>query len=115
MSTSRDLDRQPSAPGARRGVQPRPGHAPSAPGRHRDPAARRRDALEVLLVKRTPQARFMGGVWVFPGGAVDQAEGEDDRAHRAAAMRELHEEAGVELARPRGAGRSSRAGSPPPR
>jgi 8-oxo-dGTP pyrophosphatase MutT (NUDIX family) len=57
-------------------------------------------ALEVLLVKRTPHARFMGGVWVFPGGAVDQSEGEDDAAHRAAAIRELHEEAGIELAGP---------------
>ncbi len=36
------------------------------------------NTLEVLLVKRTPHARFMGGVWVFPGGAVDQSEGEDD-------------------------------------
>jgi 8-oxo-dGTP pyrophosphatase MutT (NUDIX family) len=53
--------------------------------------------LELLLVKRNPQARFMGGVWVFPGGAVEQAEGDDDRAHRAAAVRELHEEAGVQL------------------
>ena len=25
---------------------------------------------EVLLVRRTPKARFMGGVWVFPGGGV---------------------------------------------
>lgn len=57
-------------------------------------------ALEVLLVKRTPHARFMGGVWVFPGGAVDREEGEDDTAHRAAAIRELHEEAGIELAGP---------------
>ena len=42
-------------------------------------------ALEVLLVQRTPAARFMGGVWVFPGGAVDSAEGEGDTAHRVAA------------------------------
>jgi 8-oxo-dGTP pyrophosphatase MutT (NUDIX family) len=55
------------------------------------------ESLELLLVKRTPRARFMGGVWVFPGGAVEQTEGEDDRAHRAAAVRELHEEAGVQL------------------
>ncbi len=53
--------------------------------------------LELLLVKRNPAARFMGGVWVFPGGAVEQAEGEDDSAHRAAAVRELREEAGVTL------------------
>ncbi len=55
------------------------------------------DALEVLLVRRTPQARFMGGVWVFPGGAVDAHEGEGDGAHRIAAVRELQEEAGIEL------------------
>ncbi|MGH2854715.1 MAG: NUDIX hydrolase [Solirubrobacteraceae bacterium] len=55
------------------------------------------ERLELLLVKRTPHARFMGGVWVFPGGAVEHAEGEDDHAHRAAAVRELREEAGVEL------------------
>jgi 8-oxo-dGTP pyrophosphatase MutT (NUDIX family) len=53
--------------------------------------------LELLLVKRNPAARFMGGVWVFPGGAVEQDEGDDDRAHRAAAVRELREEAGVQL------------------
>ena len=58
------------------------------------------DALEVLLVKRTPHARFMGGVWVFPGGAVDAAEGEGDAAHRVAAVRELQEEAGIVLADP---------------
>jgi 8-oxo-dGTP pyrophosphatase MutT (NUDIX family) len=55
------------------------------------------EGLELLLVKRNPNARFMGGVWVFPGGAVEHAEGEDDRAHRAAALRELHEEADVQL------------------
>jgi len=53
--------------------------------------------LEVLLVRRTPQARFMGGVWVFPGGAVDAHEGEGDEAHRAAAIRELSEEAAITL------------------
>ncbi|HET6551700.1 MAG TPA: NUDIX hydrolase, partial [Solirubrobacter sp.] len=51
------------------------------------------EALEVLLVQRTHEARFMAGAWVFPGGAVD--EGED--AHDAA-IRELHEEAGVAVA-----------------
>ncbi len=53
------------------------------------------ETLEVLLVKRTPRARFMGGVWVFPGGAVDAGEGEGDAAHRVAAVRELREEAGI--------------------
>ncbi|WP_205697147.1 NUDIX domain-containing protein [Conexibacter sp. SYSU D00693] len=53
------------------------------------------DALELLLVQRTPEARFMGGVWVFPGGAVDAGEGEGDEAHRVCAVRELEEEAAV--------------------
>src|SRR5881392_4073949 len=51
------------------------------------------DALEVLLVRRTPRARFMGGVWVFPGGAVDPGEDERD-----AALRELVEEAAITVA-----------------
>jgi 8-oxo-dGTP pyrophosphatase MutT (NUDIX family) len=58
------------------------------------------EALEVLLVRRTPRARFMGGVWVFPGGAVDAGEGEGDDAHRSAALRELREEASITLADP---------------
>src|SRR5437660_10639897 len=58
------------------------------------------DALEVLLVQRNPAARFMGGAWVFPGGAVDAAEGGGDSAHRVAATRELEEEAGVALGDP---------------
>jgi len=57
-------------------------------------------ALEVLLVRRTPKARFMGGVWVFPGGAVDAEEGAGDEAHRAAAIRELSEEAAILLTDP---------------
>ena len=58
------------------------------------------ETIEVLLVKRNPQARFMGGAWVFPGGAVDRDEGEGDSALRAAAIRELAEEADVHLAGP---------------
>ena len=58
------------------------------------------DALEVLLVQRNPQSRFMAGAWVFPGGAVDRAEGSGDQALRSAALRELAEEAGVRLAGP---------------
>ena len=46
--------------------------------------------LEVLLVKRNPEQRFMGGAWVFPGGAVDP-----DEDHRVAGVREVEEEAGV--------------------
>jgi 8-oxo-dGTP pyrophosphatase MutT (NUDIX family) len=53
--------------------------------------------LQVLLVQRNPEARFMPGVWVFPGGAVDPEDGDGEAAHRAAAVRELAEEAGIEL------------------
>jgi 8-oxo-dGTP pyrophosphatase MutT (NUDIX family) len=52
------------------------------------------DGPEVLLVQRNPEQRFMGGAWVFPGGAVHA----DDSDHAAAAVRELQEEAGVQLA-----------------
>ncbi len=58
------------------------------------------DALEVLLVKRNPEARFMGGAWVFPGGAVDRREGHGDVALRAAAIREVAEEAGIRIGDP---------------
>jgi 8-oxo-dGTP pyrophosphatase MutT (NUDIX family) len=53
--------------------------------------------LEILLVQRNPEARFMPGVWVFPGGAVDADDGDGEAAHRAAAVRELSEEAGIEI------------------
>jgi 8-oxo-dGTP pyrophosphatase MutT (NUDIX family) len=57
-------------------------------------------ALEVLLVKRNPQSRFMGGAWVFPGGAVDRSEGDGQDALRTAALRELQEEAGIRIDTP---------------
>ena len=47
-------------------------------------------APQLLLVQRNPQQPFMGGFWVFPGGAVDEGE-----SHRAAAVRELAEEASI--------------------
>ena len=46
---------------------------------------------EVLLVQRNPAARFMGGAWVFPGGAVHDGDGEAART----GLRELEEEAGL--------------------
>lgn len=66
------------------------------------------EKLEVLLVKRTPEARFMGGVWVFPGGAVDADEGDGDSAHRLAGVRELQEEAAITLVAPDGLVKFSR-------
>jgi len=64
--------------------------------------------VEVLLVRRNPAARFMPGVWVFPGGVVEDSERpggpgggpspeDDELAHRACAVRELEEEAGIAL------------------
>jgi 8-oxo-dGTP pyrophosphatase MutT (NUDIX family) len=53
------------------------------------------ERLEVLLVQRTPKAKFMGGAWVFPGGSVDKTE-----THRTAAVREVAEEAGIDLPDP---------------
>ena len=47
---------------------------------------------EVLLVQRTPKAKFMGGAWVFPGGAVDEGE-----TPAATGVRELQEEAGIAI------------------
>jgi 8-oxo-dGTP pyrophosphatase MutT (NUDIX family) len=71
------------------------------------------EALEVLLLRRNPAARFMGGAWVFPGGAVDAHEGEGDAAHRAAAVREVREEAALELPDPAALVKFSRWITPP--
>src|ERR1700749_1709010 len=54
-------------------------------------------ALEVLLLQRGPDARFMPNVWVFPGGSVDPEDGEGDAGIRACAVRELEEEASIRL------------------
>lgn len=64
--------------------------------------------FEVLMVRRAREARFMGGAHVFPGGGVDdidhgpEAEAvvrwsghPDEFPWRAAALRELAEEAGI--------------------
>lgn len=72
-------------------------------GRHAD------RGLEVLMAKRNPGARFMPAAWVFPGGALEADElllgvkgsevdvEADELAHRAAAIREVREEVGLEL------------------
>jgi 8-oxo-dGTP pyrophosphatase MutT (NUDIX family) len=51
------------------------------------------DGPEVLLVERNPEQRFMGGAWVFPGGAVNG----DAEEPEATAVRELEEEADIRL------------------
>jgi 8-oxo-dGTP pyrophosphatase MutT (NUDIX family) len=66
------------------------------------------ERLEVLLVQRNPAARFMGGAWVFPGGALD---GSEDA--RTAGVREVAEEAGVDLGDPEALVEFSRWITPP--
>jgi 8-oxo-dGTP pyrophosphatase MutT (NUDIX family) len=76
------------------------------------------DGFEVLMVRRNLRSDFVGGAYVFPGGAVDPTDadlarvvGPDDaalsaqlglagggRAYFVAALRELFEEAGVLVA-----------------
>jgi 8-oxo-dGTP pyrophosphatase MutT (NUDIX family) len=57
---------------------------------------------EVLMLKRNKALLFAGGVWVFPGGAMDAedwqaAGGDETRAARVAAAREAKEEAGLNI------------------
>ena len=54
--------------------------------------------LEVFMLRRTANAVFGGGMYVFPGGKVDTSDGEGDEAFVVAAIRECYEEAGVLLA-----------------
>lgn len=56
------------------------------------------EGLEALLVQRSKAVKHMGGMWVFPGGRVDEADAEGDDDYRAAvnaAIRETQEEAGL--------------------
>ena len=55
-------------------------------------------ALEVFMLRRTNAAAFAGGMYVFPGGRVDPADGDGDEAYVVAAIRECFEECGVLLA-----------------
>ncbi|WP_173921512.1 NUDIX domain-containing protein [Agromyces sp. Marseille-P2726] len=60
--------------------------------------------LEVLLAERPRDRGSFAGAWVFPGGAVDEADAAGGRldtedAARRAAVRETREEIGLELDR----------------
>jgi 8-oxo-dGTP pyrophosphatase MutT (NUDIX family) len=54
--------------------------------------------IEVFMLRRTKSAAFAGGMYVFPGGKVDEADGQGDPGYVVAAIRECFEEAGVLLA-----------------
>jgi 8-oxo-dGTP pyrophosphatase MutT (NUDIX family) len=67
---------------------------------------RENSGIEVLMVRRPLTARFMPGVWVFPGGAVDAQDADAPPSFggnhpgsewRVAALRELIEETGLWL------------------
>ena len=62
------------------------------------PAPEAVGGLEVLLLERSQVGAF-AGMWVFPGGRVDDADAGDDELSRAksAAVREAREEVGVEI------------------
>ncbi len=57
--------------------------------------------LEALLVQRSKAVAHMGGMWVFPGGRVDEQDYPPDRdeygAALNAAIRETREEAGLDI------------------
>ena len=59
----------------------------------------RDDPLEVLMILRHEKSSFVPSAWVFPGGAVDTADGPpgDLDTLRRAAVREVEEETGITL------------------
>jgi 8-oxo-dGTP pyrophosphatase MutT (NUDIX family) len=77
----------------------------------------RQTGFEVLLLRRHDNVAFMAGAYVFPGGRVDEADrieadasrltrqgsrfpdlsAEEEQIYRRAAVRELHEEANLQI------------------
>lgn len=63
------------------------------------------EGLEVLVLERGADSRFLPGYVAFPGGAIEPSDGEralawfgsEDEIHRAAAVRELVEEVGIAI------------------
>jgi 8-oxo-dGTP pyrophosphatase MutT (NUDIX family) len=60
----------------------------------------RKDGLETLMLHKNSKIAF-GGMWVFPGGRIDnedyKAPDDHDTAARQAAAREAEEEAGIQI------------------
>lgn len=58
--------------------------------------------LETLMLRRNAAVQFAGGLWVFPGGRIDDADfagapGDVLAAARRAAVRETQEETGLDI------------------
>jgi 8-oxo-dGTP pyrophosphatase MutT (NUDIX family) len=51
--------------------------------------------VEVCMLRRPGRSSFAAGAFVFPGGAVDTADGTGPDAYRVAAVREVLEEVGL--------------------
>ena len=54
------------------------------------------EGLEVLMLRKN-SGQVFGGMWVFPGGRVEEGDGSGDDATRNAAVREAEEETGMAL------------------
>lgn len=56
------------------------------------------EGIEVLMLRRNSKIAF-GGMWVFPGGAVEDEDRmiDDESSARVAAVRETEEECGLEV------------------
>lgn len=100
-----------------------PGEEPTDPAPAATVVVARPDAggMSVLLLRRPRESRFAAGAYVFPGGRVDPDDGTEETAERVtgvadgveaaalvAGVRELFEEAGLLLTRPRLSGAEAR-------
>ena len=56
--------------------------------------------VEVCMLRRPGRSSFAAGAFVFPGGAVDDADGTGPQAYLVAAVREVLEEVGLLIGGP---------------
>jgi 8-oxo-dGTP pyrophosphatase MutT (NUDIX family) len=56
--------------------------------------------VEVCMLRRPGRSSFAAGAFVFPGGAVDTADGTDEGAYPIAGVREVLEEVGILIGGP---------------
>lgn len=56
--------------------------------------------VEVCMLRRPGRSSFAAGAFVFPGGAVDTADGSGPDAYRIAGVREVLEEVGILIGGP---------------